>query len=154
MIQIKKSSYAAPPKLIYSDLSNNEVIQTIDSELKGKSGIYSLRCDVTNEQYIGSAVSLCRRLKEHLYSDKSNLRLKRAMNKYGLNNFSFLVYGIYNYPKDLIYNNIAFVTLTQLETEYIKSFDFDTLYNFKQEANSMIGYKHTAEAIAKMIERF
>lgn len=76
------------------------------------------------------------------------------MNKYGLNNFSFLVYEFYDYPKDLISNNIAFVTLTQLETEYIKSFNFDTLYNFKPEANSMIGYKHTAEAIAKMIERF
>lgn len=46
------------PKLIYSDLSNNELIRRIDSELRDKSGIYSFRCDITNEQYIGSAIDL------------------------------------------------------------------------------------------------
>lgn len=142
------------PKLTYSNLSNDDVIKIIDSELRGKSGIYGIRCDVTNEQYIGSAENLFKRLKEHLFSDKSNVRLKRAINKYGLNNFSFLIYEFYDYPEQLLSNNIAPITLTQLETAYIKAFDFDTLYNFKQEANSMIGYKHTAEAIAKMIERF
>ena len=67
------------PKLIYSDLSNNEVEQIIDSELRGKSGIYSIRCDVTNEQYIGSAIDLFKRFKEPLHSATSNIRLKRAM---------------------------------------------------------------------------
>lgn len=33
-------------------------------------------------------------------------------------------------------------TLTDLETEYIKEFDFKDLYNFKRTATSMIGYKH------------
>lgn len=37
-----------------------------------------------------------------------------------------------------------------METEVIKSFPFEDLYNFKKEANSMLGYKHTADAIAKM----
>jgi len=43
----------------------------------------------------------------------------------------------------------AFI-LTDVETETINSFPFDQLYNFKKEAKSMLGYKHTAEAIAKM----
>jgi NUMOD3 motif len=41
-----------------------------------------------------------------------------------------------------------------METENIQSFPFEELYNFKQEANSMLGYKHTAEAIEKMKARF
>jgi group I intron endonuclease len=32
----------------------------------------------------------------------------------------------------------------------IKSFPFEDLYNFKKEANSMLGYKHTCDAIAKI----
>lgn len=42
--------------------------------------------------------------------------------------------------------------LTDLETNYINKFKFDTLYNFKIPATSMLGYKHTEEARAKMIE--
>jgi len=37
-----------------------------------------------------------------------------------------------------------------METEIIKSVPFEDLYNFKKEANTMLGYKHTADAIAKM----
>ena len=40
--------------------------------------------------------------------------------------------------------------LTDVETEAIKSFPFEALYNFKKEATSLLGYKHTIEAIAKM----
>lgn len=36
--------------------------------------------------------------------------------------------------------------MTDIETEVIKSFSFKNLYNFKKEAKSMLGYKHTAEA--------
>jgi hypothetical protein len=35
-------------------------------------------------------------------------------------------------------------------TEVIKSFPFEDLYYFKKEANLMLGFKHTADAIAKM----
>lgn len=37
-----------------------------------------------------------------------------------------------------------------METEVIKSFPFEDLYNFKKEANSMLGYKHTAIAKFKL----
>ena len=37
-----------------------------------------------------------------------------------------------------------------IETEVINSFSFSTLYNFKKEANSSLGYKHTVGAIHKM----
>jgi hypothetical protein len=55
-----------------------------------------------------------------------------------------------------------FVNLTEIETVVIKSFSFENLYvaaplgssNFKKEANSSLGYKHTIDAIHKMKLRF
>jgi len=44
--------------------------------------------------------------------------------------------------------------LTNLETSYIKTFDFSTLYNFKKDATSSLGYQHTEEAKAKMVEYY
>lgn len=45
-------------------------------------------------------------------------------------------------------------SLTDLESDYIKKFKFDTLYNFKAIATSLLDYKYTEEAIKKMIEYF
>jgi len=42
------------------------------------------------------------------------------------------------------------VTLTDIETEVIKTFPFKDLYNYKRDATSMLGYKHTLDAINKM----
>jgi group I intron endonuclease len=44
--------------------------------------------------------------------------------------------------------------LTDIETVFIKSFPFENLYNYKKEANSSLGYKHTMEAIEKMKLRY
>ena len=41
-----------------------------------------------------------------------------------------------------------------METKVIQSFPLEELFNFKKEADSMLGYKHTAEAIEKMKLRF
>jgi len=44
--------------------------------------------------------------------------------------------------------------LTDIETMVISSFPFSSLFNFKKKANSMLGYKHTKQAIEKMKSRF
>lgn len=44
--------------------------------------------------------------------------------------------------------------LTDLETEYIGRSNFQDLYNFKRIATSMLGYKHTEQALLKKLERF
>jgi hypothetical protein len=36
----------------------------------------------------------------------------------------------------------------------ISSFPFSSLFYFKKKANSMLGYKHTKQAIEKMKSRF
>ena len=49
------------------------------------------------------------------------------------------------------YHEDPAVILTDVETKVIQSFPFEELYNFKKEADSMLGYKHTAEAIEKIV---
>lgn len=75
----------------------------------------------------------------------SNSRLQRSISKYGIQNFHFVIYYWHQDPA---------VILTDIETEVIKSFPFESLYNFKREAASSLGYKHTIEAISKMKNRF
>lgn len=105
---------------------------------------------INGKQYIGSAKDFYIRLNEHLNNKKSNTSLQSAFNKHVLNKFNWVIYEYFTYESKIISNK----TLTQLETNYIKSFDFTTLYNFKNEATSMLGYKHTDEAIKNMIERY
>ena len=82
---------------------------------------------------------------DHLRGQDSNSRLQRSISKYGIENFKIYIYYIHLDP---------LVILTDIETEVIKSFPFEMLYNFKKEANSMLGYKHTIKAINKMKLRF
>jgi len=69
--------------------------------------------------------------KEHIKGNKANIKLQRAINKYGLNNFYFLIFEFYDI-KDKI-------KLIDFENFYISSFDFRFLYNFKFTATSMLG---------------
>lgn len=78
------------------------------------------------------------------------MRIQKAFNKYGLDKFNWVIYEYFSYETKILSNE----GLTKLETSYIKAFDFSTLYNMKREASSMLGYKHTDEAIQKMIERY
>lgn len=109
-----------------------------------KGGIYCFLNTVDGKQYIGigSAKDFYIRLYEHLKNKKSNINL--PFNKYGLDKFHWVVYDRREAPKI-----ISDKDLTNLETSYIKAFNYTTLYNFKLEATSSLGYKHTIEAITK-----
>ena len=84
-------------------------------------------------------------MSDHLKGRDSNSRLQRSISKYGIKNFHFVIY---------YFHSDTAVILTDIETEVIKSFPFETLYNYKKEATSSLGYKHTIEAIEKMKKRF
>lgn len=135
------------PKKVFNCLDNTKIVKSYRDLLKDKSGIYSLYNEINGKQYIGSAKDLYLRLLEHIIGKKSNRSLQNALKKYGLNNFTFQVLEYVNKP--VINKN-----LTDLETKYIAKFDFKNLYNFKSISTSMLGYKHTPEALLKMIKRF
>lgn len=68
---------------------------------------------------------------------KSNIRLQRAINKYGLNNFYYIIYEFYILKDKIL--------LTDFEIIYISYFNFGSLYNFKIIGQSILGYKHSLE---------
>ncbi len=140
------SSKESLPK-VFNSLNNTDTVKYYINFLRNKSGIYSLYNEINGKQYIGSAKDLYLRLLEHIVGRKSNRYLQNAIKKYGLSNFTFRILEYINKP----FTNKK---LTDLETKYIGKFDFKNLYNFKSISTSMLGYKHTPEALLKMIKRF
>jgi hypothetical protein len=126
------------PLKVYRTFSTPEDLKVDLKKVGGVYGFFNLK---DGKQYIGSSSNLYERFTDHVKGVSSNIRLQRSIAKHGLNNFSFLIFYYHKDPA---------VLLTEMETEVIKSFPFEDLYNFKKEANSMLGYKHTADAIAKM----
>ena len=108
-----------------------------------KTGIYQIINISNDKRYIGSAVDLKKRKREHFQQLKknthSNRYLKNAYNKYGVDNFKFEVL-LYCSKEDLIF----------YEQRAINAYDFKTLYNIAPTAGSALGVKHTDEVnIAK-----
>lgn len=103
-----------------------------------------------NKRYIGSAKDLYLRLVEHFSNKKYNAALQNAINKYGLDKFSFCIYEYFTYHSKVVSHK----ALTDLETAYIKKYPFDTLYNFMSTATSLTGYKHSDQAKLKMLKRY
>ena len=52
-------------------------------------------CNVTGAMYIGSSIDIGIRLVQHLVINNTNEHLQYAINKYGLDNFSFCVVEFY-----------------------------------------------------------
>ena len=111
-------------------------IAELKSDLQRVGGVYGFINIKDGKQYIGSSLNLPRveRLTDHIKGVTSNVRLQRSIAKHGLNSFNFVIYYYHTDPA---------VLLTEIETEVIKSFPFEELYNFKKEAVSMLGYNHT-----------
>jgi predicted GIY-YIG superfamily endonuclease len=78
----------------FSMFFNNvqESKRAISKALRGKSGVYLFRNNITNDLYVGSSITLSKRMTSHFYLANSgkatNLVLARAMRKYELKNFS------------------------------------------------------------------
>jgi predicted GIY-YIG superfamily endonuclease len=115
----------------------SEIEKIIRKELNGKSGIYGFLCKTTGKLYIGSSINLSDRLYRHIKGTRSNVKLQNAINKYNLHDFIFIVFE-YCEPEDLI----------SREQLYIDSLGPE--YNILKTAGSLLGFKHSAESIAKM----
>ena len=80
---------------------------------------------------------------KHLKGSSSNVRLQKAFNKHGKDNFSFVIYAFADY---------SLPGITDLETLFITYFPREKLYNLKFHATTMLGYKHR-EDTKKLISR-
>jgi hypothetical protein len=130
------------PVMVFKDLQGADALMKIRKTLRKRSGVYSFINTVNNMQYIGSSADLGSRFNEHLNGRKSNIHLQRAIAKYGIGNFMFVIYE---------YQPYVLPDILDLETAYISYFPTSMLYNILLSATSPFGAKHTPEAIAKMV---
>lgn len=88
--------------LYFENVKQNK--KEIYNELRKKSGVYLFINNVTNDLYVGSSLSLSKRMTHHFYlanSDKpTKIVITKAMRKYKLDKFSL---GILEFcPSDII----------------------------------------------------
>ena len=130
-------SFFSTIELSMSYLHLAEIQKIIKEELKGKSGIYGFLSKTNSKLYIGSSIKLNMRFDDHINGFSSNILLQRAINKYNLQDFIFIVFE-YCEPKELI----------SREQFYINSLEPE--YNILKIAGSSLGFIHTEESKAKM----
>lgn len=135
----------------YDNIDLIEVQLRIRQENKRKAGIYCVLNNITQDCYIGSASSdrINVRFRNHCINGTgSNIRLQRAIRKYGLKAFSFLILEYYHgfvHKEDL---RQAHLKLLERENYYIQT--LKPQYNLLTIAGSSLGYKHTNETKLKM----
>ena len=138
-----RSLYRGLPKLTiipavsYKDAKINKNL--IFKDNKDKAFVYRWINKLNGKEYLGSTSSAKRRLNTY-YDLKTlgevNMPIYNAILKHGHENFIFEIIE-YCLSEDTI----------KREQYYLDNFDFE--YNVLANANSLAGYKHTAETLAK-----
>jgi len=119
-------------------LPNNFVDESLH-----QSGIYMITCVESGKVYIGSAVDLFTRWRQHFYhltKNKHHCRhLQNAWNKYGANDFKFAVLEFT--PAD---------ELREREQAFIDFVKPEDRFNATPTAGSLLGFKMNAESLERM----
>ena len=139
------------------------------NEFSGECGIYCIRNLVNNHLYIGSSIMLTKRYKEHRLKLSTNkhhcIILQNAINKYGIDNFEFVVLKTYDNisDRDLRFTEGMLIRLFKSEynickypevsgkPNYKRKLDKEWIYNLHKDNN----YKHTnnVEIYNKVVEK-
>lgn len=123
----------------------------------GECGLYYIRNVTNNKIYIGSSIMLTKRFKEHKLKLKTNKhqckKLQNAVNKYGIDNFEFVVFKTYNFITDqkLRYLEGLLIRLFKSEYNICKFPEVSGKPNYKRKLNKEWvynlhknnNYKHT-----------
>lgn len=126
------------PVVSYKDAKINKSL--IFKENKDKAFVYRWINLINNKEYLGSTSNAKKRLNNY-YNLKTLSEVSMPIYK------SILKYGHENFTFEIIEYCLPDMTLKR-EQYYLDNFDFE--YNVLANANSMAGYKHTAETIVKM----
>ena len=109
-----------------------------------RSGIYSITNTVTGHQYIGSAINLSKRKREHMAAlrrgDHGNVPLRRAWWKHGEDCFRFSALLLCNASNLLFYEQRAIDV-------------FQPIYNICKVAGSRLGARYSEEAKRRLSEQ-
>ena len=134
------------PIAVFEGLDEEEVKENLRSETRKKSGIYGIFNLVTDNFYIGSAVSnrFYSRFYKHLLRGLGNKNIAIDLDKYGIKSFAFVI--LEYYPEEITKKNNP--ELMALETCWIKT--YSPTYNILLEAGNSLGYQHSEEVKQKM----
>lgn len=115
--------------------------------LSNKSGIYKITNLINGKIYIGSAISLYKRAYNHFISLRDqkhhSIKLQRAFNKYGIENFVFEIMCLIDKSSLLVATEQIYLNQYGAQ-EFIRKENktFRTLtYNIKPTAGSCLGFK-------------
>jgi group I intron endonuclease len=128
----------------FDDLHLPKNLKAAKLALKGLSGIYAIVHVPTGCAYIGSSVDIGRRLNSHIYDYSTNIHLRNSLNKHGLNEFIFCV--LEKCAREQL------ISREQHFLDILFSIPEELRYNFLANAYSLLGYRHTEEALAKISE--
>lgn len=111
---------------------------------KGKSGVYGLINNINGNTYIGSGVDLYNRLRDYhqpwYLAFRTNLVIVRAINKYGIDNFTLVVLE-FTKPEQSVASEQIWIDSHNPE------------YNVSPTASSTLGVSHTEQSKQKIQER-
>lgn len=126
----------------YDNLHLLETQLLICYDNRRKAGIYCIRNKINNKIYIGSAISdrINSRFRNHCIHFTGSSLLAKAIHKYDLINFEFMI--LEYYPGIILKENLkkSHIKLVELETQYIQY--YYPLYNILSTAYSYLGLKH------------
>lgn len=114
------------------------------------SGIYCIRCKVNNKVYIGKAINIFKRIRQHIYgmnnkSKDENPYLINSWHKYGKDEFEYFV--VEKLPLDE-------TLIAKRELFWMKQFNsLKEGYNLRSDSNSkMIVHNETSKKISKRLK--
>lgn len=122
-------------------------IQNKNKDFLKFAGIYCIYNTINHKYYIGSSINIKRRLSEHCWllnnNKHNNIILQRAWNKYGVENFEYL-----------ILNGTCTNTVELLEIEQSLLDTLKPEYNIlKSTSNTRHGIKNSKETSARISKR-
>ena len=136
---------------IYDNLHKIETQLIILNENKRKSAIYLIYNKINKNFYIGSAITnrINVRFRNHLFHGTGSRITKKAIQKYGIENFKFAI--LEYYPGIILKENLKKQHLLLLEREdfYIKK--YQPQYNILMSSipGTVNIYKHSIETREK-----
>jgi group I intron endonuclease len=139
----------------YYNLNLCETQHRISKDNKQKAAIYCVYNEKNGNCYIGSAATnrINVRFRNHCINKTgSNKPLTRAINKYGIENFSFHILEFFSgfvHKENLKKNHLK---LLELETSYISR--INPIYNILTIAGSSLGFKHSIDTRIMMKQNY